>query len=212
MFDRPFSFNGRIRRTEYGISLIIFGFLYLIIMGMDESSRDSGLIGFVLIPLVWFIWAQGAKRCHDLDNSGWWQLIPFYGLWLLFQDGQRYPNAYGDNPKGINDYSDSFEYDYPKASIPSEKLEEVIVAESDSISTTLLEVQNASYSNLQDIIKRFRTINRVHQLSYEYIGTTGDVKINHLGSSQELLEEFHSIAPNNDVLGVSDGKIVIKLK
>jgi len=50
--------------------------------------------------LLWFLWAQGAKRCHDLGKNGWWQIIPFYVLLLVFQDGQPGLNKYGFNPKG----------------------------------------------------------------------------------------------------------------
>ena len=51
-------------------------------------------------PALWFIFAQGAKRCHDRGNSGWYQLIPFYGLWMLFGDGDAHENDYGTDPKG----------------------------------------------------------------------------------------------------------------
>lgn len=111
MFKNPFSFEGRIRRTEYGLSCIIFVvarvILTLIAAAIILNSENSDNIGVVIlgilfsIPLLWFLWAQGAKRCHDLGNSGWWQLIPFYTLWLLFQDGQPGQNQHGDNPKGI---------------------------------------------------------------------------------------------------------------
>jgi len=101
MFKDPFSFKGRIRRTEFGISVIIYGFCSTLFgFFIGESNADSTLL-FLLIPLLWFLWAQGAKRCHDLGNSGWWQLIPFYGLWLLFQDGEPGRNQYGENPKDI---------------------------------------------------------------------------------------------------------------
>jgi uncharacterized membrane protein YhaH (DUF805 family) len=103
MFNNPFSFEGRIRRTEYGFSLIIYSlcavFLELII---TENRGDADFLFLAYIPLFWFLIAQSAKRCHDLGNSGWWQLIPFYALWLLFQDGQLGPNKYGENPKGLN--------------------------------------------------------------------------------------------------------------
>src|SRR5258708_35751700 len=111
MFKAPFSFAGRIRRTEYGLSMIIYVITLTIIGGITESSSNSYsssnnsgtaiLFLFFFIPLLWFVWAQGAKRCHDLGNSGWWQLIPLYGFWLLFADGQHGTNQYGDNPKGI---------------------------------------------------------------------------------------------------------------
>ena len=99
MFTSPFSFDGRIRRTEYGISLII----YVIVASFVNAIVESGevpIIGLAYIPMLWFLWAQGAKRCHDVGNNGWWQIIPFYGFWLLFQDGQPGLNEYGQNPKG----------------------------------------------------------------------------------------------------------------
>ena len=68
MFKNPFSFEGRIRRTEYGLSLIIATvgrvLIYFILSGV---SRDAVFIVNLIFqaPLLWFFWAQGAKRCHD---------------------------------------------------------------------------------------------------------------------------------------------------
>jgi uncharacterized membrane protein YhaH (DUF805 family) len=87
MFKNVFSLNGRIRRTEYGLSLLISFVINLI------------TAGFGLILTLPFIILQGAKRCHDLGNSGWWQLIPFYSILLLFQEGGKGSNQYGENPK-----------------------------------------------------------------------------------------------------------------
>jgi uncharacterized membrane protein YhaH (DUF805 family) len=104
MFKNPFSFDGRIRRMEYGISMIIYILLYVVQMAIIGVAGAGGgsLIGFILIiPMVWFLWAQGAKRCHDIGRSGWWQLIPFYVFVLLFQDGDPGENEYGTKAKGI---------------------------------------------------------------------------------------------------------------
>jgi uncharacterized membrane protein YhaH (DUF805 family) len=99
MFKNIFSFDGRIRRTEFGITFIIYLVCYLILLYLVKSGTGFGILGLAFIPLAWFVWAQAAKRCHDLGNSGWWQLIPFYGLWLLFQEGQKGENEYGEDPK-----------------------------------------------------------------------------------------------------------------
>ena len=107
MFKNPFSFDGRIRRSEYGISFIINSIVSLILMSINAASNGSA-IGIVLlcyIPLCWFGLAQGVKRCHDLGNSGWYVIIPFYALWLIFQDGQPGQNQYGMNPKDNNSNS-----------------------------------------------------------------------------------------------------------
>jgi uncharacterized membrane protein YhaH (DUF805 family) len=103
MFEKPFSFEGRIRRTEYGLSMLFYSIAYVFLMIFIESAGEAAIIltMIFLIPGLWFIWAQGAKRCHDLGNSGWFQLIPFYGLLMMFQDSQAGINKYGENPKGI---------------------------------------------------------------------------------------------------------------
>lgn len=104
MFEKPFSFEGRIRRSEYGISFIIYVVLSTMLSLFAEESGEAGIfINLIfIIPLLWFFWAQGAKRCHDLGNSGWYQIIPFYALWMIFQDGKKGVNKYGENPKEIN--------------------------------------------------------------------------------------------------------------
>jgi uncharacterized membrane protein YhaH (DUF805 family) len=103
MFKRPFSFEGRIRRLEYGLSMIIYLVYASIIggiIGLMLPYNDSAVLQQVfLVPGYFFMLAQGAKRCHDRDNSGWYQIIPFYGLWMLLADGDAGSNRYGDSPK-----------------------------------------------------------------------------------------------------------------
>lgn len=102
-FNRPFSFKGRIRRTEYGVSFILYLIWSLVnnVFNRDPYAPTE-IITFLLltlIPMSWFILAQGCKRCHDRGNNGWYQLIPFYWLILLFGDGEKGLNKYGNNPK-----------------------------------------------------------------------------------------------------------------
>ena len=96
MFAASFSFEGRIRRTEYGISLIIYAIAATII---NTASKGAPILGLCAIPLLWFLLAQGAKRCHDRDASGWYQIIPLYVFWMLFAEGDNSPNQYGNSPK-----------------------------------------------------------------------------------------------------------------
>ena len=101
MFKNPFSFEGRIRRTEFGLSLLLM-YVGMFFIGMISGLIEfEGIIIIFMIPTVWFMLAQGAKRCHDRGNSGWYQIIPFYDLWMLFGDGDHGVNEYGQNPKGI---------------------------------------------------------------------------------------------------------------
>lgn len=110
MFKTPFSFDGRIRRTEYGLSYLIYlvfsvPFNLYFNLNVEPSGIVLMLFFVLLIPFLWFLLAQGAKRCHDRGNSGWFQLIPFYGFWMLFADSDHGPNEYGPNPKGEGNYN-----------------------------------------------------------------------------------------------------------
>lgn len=111
MFSAPFSFEGRIRRLEYGLSMLIGSLVYgfvITITGASASgpSDDVSAALFLIIGLpativlYWFFFAQGAKRCHDVGWSGWMQLIPAFPLVLLFIEGNAGSNEYGLNPKG----------------------------------------------------------------------------------------------------------------
>lgn len=101
MFKNPFSFKGRIGRGEFAISFLVY-FVWNVVGSalMEEPNPSVGACLFVLIPLipmVWFFWAQGVKRCHDLGHSGWFLLIPFYVFVMLFGKGDINDNEYGNS-------------------------------------------------------------------------------------------------------------------
>ena len=70
----------------------------LIIKVIDPQTvseiQNTKIMSWILvnIPLLWFIWAQGAKRCHDYGESGWLQLIPLYPIYMLFKKGDKEAN------------------------------------------------------------------------------------------------------------------------
>lgn len=107
MFKNPFSFEGRIRRLEFGLTYIIFfvycfagGFVFALYSELSGVNIDEQVTTVIaLIPGMYFLIAQAAKRCHDRGNSGWYQLIPLYRIWLLFAPGDFDENEYGLNPK-----------------------------------------------------------------------------------------------------------------
>ncbi|RDV10745.1 DUF805 domain-containing protein [Pontibacter diazotrophicus] len=112
-----FSFSGRIRRTEYAVTQIILSFvggIIFFVFGVSLFAGESaaaGAIVFLFVAMLFISWvslASGAKRCHDRGNSGFFQLIPFYGLWMLFGDGDHGRNIYGNDPKGRMSQADLF--------------------------------------------------------------------------------------------------------
>lgn len=107
MFTNAFSFTGRIRRSELLVSVIVTNICLmvgLVLAFLAGFPAGIFIFGSVYFAAQWFLIAQGAKRCHDLGKSGWWQLVPFYHLWMIFADGQPFENEYGSDPKGRTDF------------------------------------------------------------------------------------------------------------
>jgi uncharacterized membrane protein YhaH (DUF805 family) len=97
MFKNPFSFKGRIGRKEFILGQIV-GLLMIIIpviiytlfsdaMNFEVNSIPILVKIIILTPFYWFTLTQNAKRCHDLGKSGWWQIVPFYFIWMIFKKG-----------------------------------------------------------------------------------------------------------------------------
>jgi uncharacterized membrane protein YhaH (DUF805 family) len=104
MFRDMEAFEGRIRRTEYALSLMLTVIINVIlilfhIQQIAEYGEPSGWLYFIYFIVMAGMFSQGARRCHDLGNNGWMQLVPFYVLWMIFQEGQAGTNEYGESPK-----------------------------------------------------------------------------------------------------------------
>lgn len=103
-----FSSKGRIRRSEYNytmgtvIVLLVAGIIVLK-AELEEPVYVFGVYDLLYIGigffLLWSAASAGAKRCHDLGKSGYYQLIPFYILWLMIAEGENGKNQYGFPPK-----------------------------------------------------------------------------------------------------------------
>jgi len=104
MFRKPFSLRGRIRRTEYWLSVMLYWIVLVSATQLTNNSNNSALaLLLLLIALLWFMIAQSSKRCHDLGKTAFWMFIPLYFVRMLFIEGGVRANKYGDNPKGPND-------------------------------------------------------------------------------------------------------------
>lgn len=96
-----FSFKGRIGRLRYFLTALISYILvlmaYYMIGDVDfEIEENAQLIYFLLYTVyLWINIANNTKRCHDLGGNGWWQLVPLFVFWLLFDKGNEGDNEYG---------------------------------------------------------------------------------------------------------------------
>lgn len=132
MFKNPFSFHGRIRRTEYGLGYILFlVLLYSTIFIIEKLHAGGFQLVVILSAYYWFLLAQGAKRCHDLSHSGFYQFIPFYFLALIFSEGTNRTNKYGQDPKlvELQEKLEPAPKNYNKLILPETKSREAIASE-----------------------------------------------------------------------------------
>lgn len=90
--------NGRCGRLGYFFIEFLCGFVLQIAdyLSRGKTNQIEGLLCLLVILLsMWISICVNAKRCHDLGHNGWWQLIPFYGIIMLFAKGEDNDNKYG---------------------------------------------------------------------------------------------------------------------
>jgi len=103
-----FSSKGRIRRSEYIYILITVCTLFFVgvFVLQKELEEQHYIVGpfdllyvIIGISLIWVALAAGAKRCHDIGKTGYYQLIPLYFLYMILAEGENRKNRYGFPPK-----------------------------------------------------------------------------------------------------------------
>ena len=99
-FSKFTDFNGRAKRPEYW-----WYFLFCFLVGIATELISENLNFIVSLILSIPCYAAGARRLHDTNRSGWWQLlwiIPIIG-WIvvivfLAQAGEPTENRFGAAP------------------------------------------------------------------------------------------------------------------
>lgn len=80
-FTKYADFNGRASRSEFW-----WFFLFCILAGIAVSFISDALHWLFIVGTLLPSFAVGARRLHDTDRSGWFQLlllIPFIGFIIL---------------------------------------------------------------------------------------------------------------------------------
>ena len=99
------TFDGRATRSEYWYFILFNTIISIALLIIDEIAT-GGILSIVyllaiLIPSI----AVATRRLHDINKSGWWQLIaliPLIGLIVLivfYCTDSKEDNQYGVNPK-----------------------------------------------------------------------------------------------------------------
>ncbi|WP_457743696.1 DUF805 domain-containing protein [Sulfurimonas sp.] len=100
------NFSGRATRQQYWMFYLIYMLAYILLVVADMMIQTGGLLSglFALGSFIPSI-AIAARRLHDTNRSGWWQLllfIPIIGalvlLFFLVSKGTEGENRFGFNP------------------------------------------------------------------------------------------------------------------
>lgn len=93
------TFSGRARRKEFWMFLLV-SFVISICVGVAEKLfAIPHFATFYNVAIFLPSLAVSIRRMHDVNKSGWYQLIPFYGFYLCCLAGDEGPNRFGPDPK-----------------------------------------------------------------------------------------------------------------
>ena len=114
VFSKYATFEGRARRSEYWWFVLfnmIVSILLALLFGNGHGMGEGAMMGGNLASNLWWLatilpsLAVGARRLHDIDRTGWWQLIWFVPLigWIVLlywyvTKGTEGSNRFGPDP------------------------------------------------------------------------------------------------------------------
>ncbi len=89
-FRKYFDFSGRAMRSEYWwfylftiLGSIVLSIVDLLVFGAEAADSFSPLSSLFSLAVLLPTLAVAARRLHDTNRSGWWQLMPIAPLLLL---------------------------------------------------------------------------------------------------------------------------------
>lgn len=108
---RPFSSKGRIGRLQLFLSYVAGFVAWFAVFALMADGIEYGLDNYIIVflsftaALFLFLYAQCAKRCHDLGKSGAWMFVPFWNVLLFFAEGESQDNQYGQGTATQSDHN-----------------------------------------------------------------------------------------------------------
>jgi uncharacterized membrane protein YhaH (DUF805 family) len=101
-------FEGRAGRQEFWMFVLINFVITLVVDAVAYGIHLPFIATIYSLALLVPSIALAARRLHDINRSGWWQLlaiIPIIG-WIIViiwyaTDSDGGSNQYGSNPKGL---------------------------------------------------------------------------------------------------------------
>ncbi len=200
MFKSVFTHKGRIRRTEFFITCMITGlavlisFLLFFAPNADHLLRTQVIIS--ITPILIMAAMQGSKRCHDIGVSGWWQVIPFFQLWMFFKRGQPSKNAYGK---------------VPQLTVLSRFLHRVFhepIPEAPVYRSTIIEIFHIDFFHMNQYVNALYDQKTVQNVNYHYYNGAARLDVKHEGDSISILDQL--LTDETEIISVQDG--IIKLR
>jgi uncharacterized membrane protein YhaH (DUF805 family) len=81
---RVIDFKGRSNKLQYNSFLLFYILVDLLITLLNPNAMliNNLIVGALTVPLI----AVEIRRSHDVGKSGWWILLPFYSIYLMFKN------------------------------------------------------------------------------------------------------------------------------
>lgn len=82
-------FKGKSNRFQYNSFVIFFILVDLFVTFINPNAVTIN--NFIMLALCWPLLAVEIRRSHDIGKSGWWILVPFYSIYLMFKNSVPEP-------------------------------------------------------------------------------------------------------------------------